>query len=221
MAAARHRLGLCSPFSTNSASCFSTSWNQLCWCFHPKPSSAIHVQMVESDRWTPWRSSKALYSLFKVHSSNECPSERGFRRAKLTSAPRTSWPCTDLRPGHGRSSSPARPSSLSRLTYITSTALLLKSALYPASAAVSSGASIIAATICARWTRRIGSFRDVARHLISASSSAVNTHRSPQPNVERIRAHFSLLARRPLSVVSSFWGQHIAYLYVHFFGGRS
>ncbi len=29
-------------FSTNCGSCFSASWNQLCWRFHLNPSSSIH-----------------------------------------------------------------------------------------------------------------------------------------------------------------------------------
>jgi len=37
-------------FSTNSGSCFSASWNQLCWRFHLNPSPSTHSQMVESDK---------------------------------------------------------------------------------------------------------------------------------------------------------------------------
>ncbi len=60
-------------FSANSGSCFSASWNQLCWRFHWNPSSSIQVQIVESDRWTPSRSSEARCSRSSVQSSKGYP----------------------------------------------------------------------------------------------------------------------------------------------------
>src|SRR5438045_4876502 len=68
-------------FSTNSGSCFSASWNQLCWRFHASPSAASHSQMVESDRW--------LWCRSKVHNSNGYPKLFGFWVAKLIKALRT------------------------------------------------------------------------------------------------------------------------------------
>ena len=78
-------------FSTNSGSCLSASWNQLCCRFHLKPSSSIQVQMVESDKWVPCRSRKAVCSRSSVHNSKGYPKERGFCNAKLIKEPRTSW----------------------------------------------------------------------------------------------------------------------------------
>ena len=115
-------------------------------------TSAIQVQIVESDKWMPCRSWTAVCSRPKVHSSNGYPSERGFWRAQLISALRTASLWVGWRPGRGQSSNPA-------------------------SVAVSSGFSTIAAIIRARWTKRIGSFRDATRRLISASSSVVNARR--------------------------------------------
>ena len=55
--------------------------------------------------------------------------------------------------------------------------LLLKPALNPASVAVSSGSSAMAAMIRARWTSRIDSLRDAARRWISALSSVVKARK--------------------------------------------
>ncbi len=161
-------------FSTNSGSCCAESWNQLCWRFHLKPSSSIQVQMVESDKWTSWRSLNARCSRSSVHNSNGYSSDRGFCRAKLINALRTSWLWVGLRPGRGRSSNPASPCSLNRLTHVTPMTSLLYPARRPAADAASFGSSSIAAIICARCTWRIGFVRDAARRRISAVSSVVN-----------------------------------------------
>ena len=78
-------------FSTNSGSCFSASWNQLCWRFHLNPSPSTHSQMVESDKWTPSRSWKAVCKRSNVHNLNGYPSVSGFWVARLIKALRTFW----------------------------------------------------------------------------------------------------------------------------------
>jgi hypothetical protein len=54
------------------------------------PSSSIQVQMVESDKWVPCHSQKAVCSRSSVHNSKGYPNERGFCRARLIKEPRTS-----------------------------------------------------------------------------------------------------------------------------------
>jgi hypothetical protein len=100
-------------FSTNSWSCLF--WNQLCWRFHSRPSSESHVQMVESERWTPWRSSKAPCRRSSVQSWYGYPRVRGLCVARLISLERVCWLCSRGWPGRG--SSPAMPRSLKRLTH--------------------------------------------------------------------------------------------------------
>jgi hypothetical protein len=160
-------------FSTNSGSCFSASWNQLCCRFHLNPSSSIQVQMVESDKWVPCRSRKAVCSRSSVHNSKGYPSDRGFCKARLIKAPRTSWLWTGFRPGRGLSSNPDNPSSLNRLTHMGPIALLLNPASWPASEAVRSGLAARALMIRTRWTRLIGSVREETIRSISSLSSIV------------------------------------------------
>jgi len=161
--------------STNSGSCLSASWNQLCCRFHLKPSSSIQVQMVESDRWTPCRSRKAVCNRSSVHGSKGYPKERGFCNAKLIKEPRTSWLWTGVRPGRGLSSRPDNPSSLNRLTHIGPMALLLKPTNWPASEAVRSGSSAIDLMMSARWTRLTDSVREATFRSIYFLSSIVKT----------------------------------------------
>jgi len=160
-------------FSTNSGSCFSASWNQLCCRFHLNPSSSIQVQMVESDKWVPCRSRKVVCSRSSVHNSKGYPSDRGFCKPRLIKAPRTSWLWTGFRPGRGLSSNPDNPSSLNRLTHIGPIALLLNPASWPASDAVRSGLSARALMIRTRWTRLINSVREATIRSISSLSSVV------------------------------------------------
>ena len=54
-------------FSANYGLCCSASWNQLCCRFHFSPSFSNQVQIVESERWRPYRSSNARYSRSSVH----------------------------------------------------------------------------------------------------------------------------------------------------------
>src|ERR671919_841407 len=58
--------------SLDDAPLFSTNWES--WRFHSNPSSASQVQMVESERWIPSRSSKADCNRSKVQSSKGYPS---------------------------------------------------------------------------------------------------------------------------------------------------
>src|SRR3990172_1952321 len=160
-------------FSTNCGSCFSASWNQLSWRFHSNPSSAIQVQMVESDRCTPSRSSKALCRRSSVHSLKGYPSVFGFCSARLIRALRTAWLWVGLRPPRFLSCNPARPSALKRLTQFTPMIGLRYPTCWPASEAYRLGLSSMATIRRARCTRRKGSVREAANRRISAVSSVV------------------------------------------------
>ena len=161
-------------FSTNSGSCLSGSANQLCCRFQSRPSACIQAHIVEGANDNPYRSSYSLCSLVNVHNSNGNPNERGFCKAKSMTRDRTSSEWVVGLPERGLSSSPAMPSRLNRLTHLAPEALLLKPTRKPASEACSLGSSSMEAINCARCTRRIDSFRELANRLISVSSSVVN-----------------------------------------------
>jgi hypothetical protein len=161
-------------FSTNSGSCLSGSWNQLCCRFQSRPSACIQLHIVEGAKRRPYRSSYSLCSLVNVHSSNGNPSVRGFCRAKSMTRDRTSSVCVTGLPERGLSSSPSIPSLLNRLTQMDPEALLLKPTCNPASEAWSVGSSSMALINRARCTMRRGSLRELANRLISVSSSVVN-----------------------------------------------
>ena len=161
-------------FSTNSGSAFSASWNQLSCRFQRNPSASTHSQMVESDRCTPSRSSKALCKRSKVHSLNGYPKLLGFVLARAIKALRTLWSWVGGRPAFGLSSNPAIPSALKRLTQFIPDCAQRKPACKAACVAYCFGSSNIATITLARCTRRYGSFRDAARRRISISSSVVN-----------------------------------------------
>lgn len=161
-------------FSTNSGSCLSGSWNQLCCRFQSRPSACIHFQIVEGPNRNPYRSSYSLCNRVTVHNSNGNPNERGFCKAKSMTRDRTSSEWVVGLPERGLSSSPASPSRLNRLTHMEPEALLLKPTCKPASEAWSVGSSTIAAINRARCTRCSDSLREFASRLISVSSSVVN-----------------------------------------------
>jgi hypothetical protein len=161
-------------FSTNSGSCLSGSWNQLCCRFQSRPSACNHFQIVDGPNRSPYRSSYSLCNRVNVHNSNGSPSERGFCKAKSITRDRTSSVCVTGLPERGLSSSPSIPSVLNRLTQIDPEALLLKPTCNPASEAWSVGSSSMALINRARCTRRRGSLRELANRLISVSSSVVN-----------------------------------------------
>lgn len=107
--------GLCSSF-------FHELWVVFLWfmeptllVFYSKPSSSIQVQIVESERWIPSRSSKVVCNRSRIQSLNGYPSVFGFCNAKLISALRTAWLWVGGRPARERSCRPVKPSSLNRL----------------------------------------------------------------------------------------------------------
>ena len=119
-------------FSANSGSCFSGSWNQLSCLRQQNPSSSTQVQMVESDKCTPWRSLKALCNRSRVHNSKGYPKLLGFCRARSSSALRISWPWVGGRPERSPSNNPDKPASLKRLTQWMPLGAPLKPACSPA-----------------------------------------------------------------------------------------
>ena len=164
-------------FPTNSGSCFSGSWNQLSCLRQQNPSSSTQVQMVESDRWTPWRSLKALCNRSRVHNSKGYPKLLGFCRARSSSALRISWPWVGGRHERSPSNNPDKPASLKRLTQWMPRGAPLKPAGSPALEGGILGSSNIAAITRARCTNLSGSFREFASRLISTSSSVVNVRK--------------------------------------------
>ena len=77
-------------FSTNSGSCLSASWNQLCCLFQVNPSATSHLQMVAGWTLISCFSSKAFFKRVKVHNSNGYPKLLGFWIAKSSTLPRVS-----------------------------------------------------------------------------------------------------------------------------------
>lgn len=169
-------------FSTNSGSCLAASWNQLCWRFHSRPSSESHVQIVESERWTPSRSSKAICRRSRVQSWYGYPRERGFCIARLISLERVcslcsrGWPGRGW-PGRGSSSSPSIPRSLKRLTHRWPGAESLYPASFSALAADSLGLCNMACITLARCARRTGAVRDFTNRAISPLSCSESSRR--------------------------------------------
>src|SRR5690606_12401267 len=161
-------------FSTNSGSCLSASWNQLCCRFQSSPSACSHFQMVEGARRTPCRSSHSVCRRGNVHNSKGRPRLRGFCRARSMTWERTSSLWVAGRPARGLSASPAIPSALNRFTQCGPLARLLNPVWNPASVALSSGSSSIAWMSRARCTSPPGSVRDLLNRFISAISSVVN-----------------------------------------------
>ena len=160
-------------FSTNWGSCFSASWNQLSWRFQRKPSASTHSQMVESERWTPFRSWNADCNRSRVHKLNGYPIVSGFCCAKLIKALHTLGSWVRGRPAFGLSSRPATPSALKRLTQVIPDCRPLKPACWPAWVAYSFGSSNNATITFVRWTSRWAAYRDAANLRISVSSSII------------------------------------------------
>jgi hypothetical protein len=161
-------------FSTKSGSWVSASWNQLCCRFQSSPSSRSHSQIVESDRWTPSRSSNAVCNRSNVHNSKGYPSVRGFCSTRSSNLLRTPSEWVGGRPGRGLSSNPASPSSLKRLTQWIPDAAFLYPANRPALAAPRPGSSSNAWITRARCTSLIGAFRDFNNRFSSSFSAFVN-----------------------------------------------
>ena len=160
-------------FSTNSGSCLSASWNQLCCRFQTNPSAFNHFQMVEVPRSRPYRSSYSFCRRGKVHNSYGKPSERGFCSARSITRERTFSVWVTGRPARGLSCRPVIPSALNRFTHCGPVALLVYPTISPASVAYRSGSSSMALISRARWTIRADSVRDLARRVISSISSVV------------------------------------------------
>lgn len=157
-------------FSAKRSSCFSASWNQLCWRFQRRPSASTYSHIVEVANGIPSRSKKAVCRRSRVHIAKGRPSERGFWSARSKSFERTASPWIGGRPDRGRSSRASRPPSLNRRTHFGPLGALRYPARRPASFALRVGSSSIAARTWARCTKRAGWTREAATCRISVAS---------------------------------------------------
>jgi hypothetical protein len=122
-------------FFSNSGSYFSASWNQFSCCFHSKPFFANHSQIIESNKWTPWRFLNSVCNRYNVHSLNGKPRLSGFFSAKLINALRMFSGWVSGLPQRCSSFNPDKPSALNLCIHPCPDASLLYPACFPALAA--------------------------------------------------------------------------------------